>query len=72
MTIHICDVCHPHSQEATLDKEVLVIAKIFMMKRDKEYKDRYQMSWGNKTALGLFRTFVRIAEMIESKEKIKC
>ena len=37
------------------------LATIFCMKRDLEHRDRWQMSLGNKTNLGLFRTFERIA-----------
>ena len=53
------------------DKIGKEIAKIFMMKKDKEHKDRYQMSWGSKTAFGLVETLKRIAEMLESGETIK-
>jgi len=47
------------------------IAKIFMMKKDKEHKDRYQMTWGNKTAIGLVYTLLRIAEDIMNQKEIK-
>ena len=55
-------------QQDKIGKE---IAKIFLMKRDKEHKDRYQMSWGSKTAFGLVETLRRIAEMLETGEEIK-
>ena len=53
------------------DKIGKEIAKIFMMKKDREHKDRFQMSWGNKTAFGLVETLKRIAEMLENGEEIK-
>lgn len=51
------------SEEAAFGES---IARIFKLSRDREYKDRYQTAWGTKTALGLFRTFTRIADDIET------
>jgi hypothetical protein len=42
------------------------IATIFKLKRDKEHKDRYQTEWGSKTAVGIFNTFLRLAEDIKA------
>ena len=36
-------------------------AEILMLKRDREYKDRWRTTWGNKTDLGLYRV---ICEMV--------
>jgi hypothetical protein len=46
------------------------IAKIFMMKKIRG-TDRYLLSWGDKTNIGLFRTLVRITEDIINKKNIK-
>lgn len=43
-----------------------VVAKTLMMKKDRDYKDRYQTLLGNKTALGIFGTITRIAESIKT------
>jgi hypothetical protein len=40
------------------------IAEVFCMRKSKTHKDRWQMSWGNKTALGVYNTFKRIADEI--------
>jgi hypothetical protein len=38
------------------------LARLFRMRRDPDHRDRWQTEWGNKTDLGLWRTFERIAE----------
>jgi len=53
------------------DKIGKEIAKILILKKSKEHKDRYQMTWGNKTAFGLVETIKRIAQMLEDGEEIK-
>ena len=55
-------------QQDKIGKE---IAKILMLKKSREHKDRYQMTWGDKTAFVLVETIKRIAEMIENGEEIR-
>jgi hypothetical protein len=62
----ICDRLTEAEQEA-IGKELV---KIFRMRRS-ENKGRYQMTWGDKTPLGVFRTFVRIADDINARIPIK-
>ena len=67
-------VRHPSSDALTEEQEAEIgatIARLFCMKKSREHKDRFQMTWGDKTALGVFRTFKRVAEMLEAGEKIK-
>ena len=47
------------------------IAKIFMMKKDKEHKNRYQTTWGTKTGIGVFNTIIRLAHDIQIFKEIK-
>ena len=49
------------------------LAKIFMLHRSREHKDRYVLSVGylTKTALGVFRTFMGIADDIRAGKEIK-
>ena len=42
------------------------IAKLLILKKDTIYRDRYQTLWGTKTALGIYHTFQRIMEDIET------
>jgi len=37
-----------------------ILASILKLKRDREYPDRWQTTWGTKTDLGLFRCVERI------------
>lgn len=46
----------------------LRIATILKLRRDHEHKDRWQTTWGTKTNLGLFRSFVRIVDEIQTGE----
>ena len=62
------DKLYTEEQQRAIGKE---IAKIFLMKKSREHKDRYQMTWGDKSDIGLFRTLVRIAEDIMNKKEIK-
>lgn len=47
------------------------IAKLLMLKKSKTNKERYQTTWGDKTAIGIFNTVNRLAEMITNDEEIK-
>lgn len=47
------------------------IAHLLCMKKDRQNKDRYQTTWGNKTAIGLFSTILRLAEDINEGKEIK-
>ena len=40
-------------------------ADILMLKRSREYNDRYLTSWGDKTALGVYLTIKRLVEEAE-------
>lgn len=44
------------------------IAKLFMLRKDTVHKDRYKTLWGNKTALGVYYTFERVMEDIETND----
>lgn len=46
------------------------LAAIFVMRRSREHKDRWLMTTGDKTDLGLFRTFIRLAHDIEHHRRI--
>lgn len=35
-------------------------AQILMLKRSREFKDRYLTTWGDKTALGIYETITRL------------
>ena len=39
-----------------------MLADALKLKKDPDYKDRYETAWGTKTALGLFRTIKDIIE----------
>lgn len=52
--------------EEEKDKIGKAIADILMLRKDKDHKDRYQTTWGNKTAIGIFNTVLRIAEDIQA------
>lgn len=56
----------------TIEKQAEIgktLAKILCLKRSKTNKERYQTTWGDKTALGIFNTINRLAEEIaEGKE----
>lgn len=41
------------------------IAQLLMLRKSKEYKDRYLTSWGTKTAIGVFEVVRRIGREIE-------
>lgn len=56
----------PGPSEAERTRIGAQIAELFGMKRDPEHKDRFKMSWGNKTALGVYETFMRVASEIEN------
>lgn len=36
------------------------LAEVLRLRKDPEYKDRYQTSWGGKTAVGVFATVRRL------------
>ena len=42
------------------------IAKLLILRKDTVHHDRYQTLWGTKTALGIYHTFQRIMEDIET------
>ena len=45
------------------------IAAILMLKKNRQTK-RYQTTWGDRTAIGIFNTVLRLAEMINNNEEI--
>lgn len=52
----------------TIEEKDLIgrkIAEMLMLRRDREYQDRYQTTWGNKTPFGIFNIIVRIGEEIK-------
>jgi hypothetical protein len=56
--------------EKYLSEQGEKLAQILGLKRDREHKDRYVTSWGNKTALGLSRQIMTFAHLLENGEKI--
>jgi hypothetical protein len=46
------------------------IAKMLCLKKDRAHKDRYQTTWGNKTAIGIFNTIIKLAGDIEDGKEI--
>lgn len=46
------------------------LAEIFVMHRSREHKDRWLLTTGDKTDIGLFRTFIRLAQDIEHHRRI--
>lgn len=44
------------------EKRGQLIAEIFGLKKDKDFPGRYFSTWGNKTALGIYETTLRIIE----------
>lgn len=45
-----------------LDRTGEKIAEVLQLKRDREYKDRWQTTWGNKTSRGIALTVSRIMD----------
>ena len=43
-------------------------ARILMLKRSHEYADRYQTTWGDKTALGIYLVMCRLVGEVEDIE----
>lgn len=48
------------------------VARILQLRRDREHRDRFQTTWGSKTALGIFHTVMRIAEEINAGPNSMC
>jgi hypothetical protein len=46
--------------EETQAKRGQLLAEVLKLKKDPEHKDRFQTTWGTKTALGVFATVHRI------------
>ena len=46
------------------------LADVLQLRRDREHKDRWQTTAGNKTDLGIYRTIVAI--ILEEIEKNEC
>jgi len=47
------------------------IARLLMLRRDRDHKGRWQTTWGNKTNLGIYNTVKRLGQMIIDEEEIK-
>jgi hypothetical protein len=62
-----------HAEYADKEKEEIAerIIEIFGIMPDREHKDRYYTSWGSKTKIGIYATFMRIADDIRSGKEIK-
>lgn len=43
-------------------KRGMLIVEVLGLKRSREYPDRVDTAWGNKTMIGLYRTMKRIVE----------
>jgi hypothetical protein len=43
----------------------LKLAAMLQLKRDSEHKDRFQTTWGTKTAIGVFETVLRLGCCIQ-------
>lgn len=46
------------------------IAKLLCLKKSREHKARYQTTWGDKTAIGIFNTISRLSDDIANGVKI--
>lgn len=57
----------------TIEEQDAIGKKIAMMlclRKDSQYKDRFQTTWGNKTAIGIFNTIIRLADNINNGKSI--
>ena len=71
-----CEVEGAEEKEYTEKEQIAIgetLADIFQLKRSREHKDRYVMGGGHltKTALGVFRTFIGIADKIRAGKEVK-
>jgi len=50
-----------HPKRTVEEKKALgnLFAEVFMLKKSRDYPNRYDSTWGNKTALGLYLTLER-------------
>lgn len=71
-----CEIEGSQAKEYSEKEQIALgntIAELFRLKRDREHNDRYAMGGGymTKTALGVFRSFMNIADKIRDGKEIE-
>lgn len=58
------------NDEAMLEMYGAQIAKIFLLRRDEEHRERFETRWGSKSEIGIARTILRMAESMKEKKEL--